>query len=327
MRFRQETLVRLFNCKHGRTPCLNTYRTVLGEVVSQEELQTAFNRFLLSQYGGQRSVLVVIDGKTMRGTIPTGETSGVHFLAAYLPEEGVVLAQVAVEAKHNEIVAAPVLLEQVEMKNRVVCGDAMHTQRELSVQIMAAGGDYLWFLKDNQPTMLADVQQFFVAPRVAPGWRHPTLTRQTAETVQKGHGRIEKRRLTSLVDEHRFLDWPGVQQVFMLERQVTDVTRSLTRYETAYGLTSCSSAKANAAQLLHWTQAYWGIENGLHYRRDVTLGEDRTRTTNQRFAEVLSILNNFVVSLTQKLQLTIMASARRQFDAQTSELLARVHDY
>ena len=327
VRLRQEVLVRLFDCKHARTPCLNTYRTVLGEVISQEELQTAFNRFLLTQYGGQRSLLVTIDGKTMRGTIPSGESSGVHLLAAYLPEEGVVLAQVAVEAKHNEIVAAPVLLEQVELKNRVVCGDAMHTQRELSVQIMAAGGDYLWFLKDNQPTTLADVQQFFVAPRVTPGWRQPTLPRQTAEAVQKGHGRIEKRCLTRMVDEHGFLDWPGVQQVFMLEREVTDVSRSRTRYETVYGLTSCSPAKADAAQLLHWTQAYWGIENGLHYRRDVTLGEDRTRMTNPRFAEVLSILNNFVVSLTQLLQLANLASARRQFDARTSELLASVHDY
>lgn len=92
MRLRQETLVRLFNCKHRRTPCLNTYRTVLGEVVSQEELQAAFNRFLLAQYGGQRSILVAIDGKTMCGMIPTGESNGLHLLAAYLLEEGVVLA-------------------------------------------------------------------------------------------------------------------------------------------------------------------------------------------------------------------------------------------
>lgn len=327
VRLRQEALVRLFNCKHHRTPCLNTYRTVLGEVISQEELEALFSNFLLTQYGGQRSVLVVFDGKTMRGTIPTGESSGVHLLAAYLPEEGVVLAQVAVEAKHNEIVAAPVLLEQVDLKDRVVCADALHTQRALSVQIMAAGGDYLWFLKDNQPTTLADVQQFFVAPRVAPGWRHPTLPRQTAVTVQKGHGRIEKRCLTSMVDEQEFLDWPGAHQVFMLEREVTDIGSGQTRYETVYGLTSCSPIRADAAQLLHWTQAYWGIENGLHYRRDVTLGEDKTRTTNQRFAETLSILNNFVVSLTQKLQLANLASARRHFDARTSELLARAHDY
>lgn len=118
-----------------------------------------------------------------------------------------------------------------------------------------------------------------------------------------------------------------MQQVFMLERQVTDVCRSWMCYETVYGLTSCSPAKADAAQLLHGTQALRGVENGLHYRRDVTLAEGRTRTTNQRFAEVLSIPNNFVVSLTQKLQLTNPASARRQFDARTSELLASVHDY
>lgn len=327
VRLREETMVGLFDCKHQRTPCLNTYRTVLGEVVSKEELQAVFQRFLLTQYGGQRSVLVAIDGKTMRGTIPTGESNGLHLLAAYLPEEGVVLAQVAVETKSNEIGAAPVLLEQVDLTNRVVCGDALHTQRELSVQIMAAGGDYLWFLKDNQPTTLADVQQFFAAPRVTPGWHRSPLPRQTAEAVQKGHGRIEKRRLTSIVDEPEFLDWPGVQQVFMLEREVTHVTTGQNRCETVYGLTSCSPAKADAAQLLHWTQAYWNIENGLHYRRDVTLGEDRTRITNRRFAEVLSILNNFVVGLTRMLQLANLASARRQFAAKTTELLAHVHDY
>ena len=90
VRLRQEPLVRLFACKKSRTPCLNTYRTVLGEVISETELQAAFNRFLLTQYGGQRAVLVAIDGKTMRGTIPRGKTNGMHLLAAYLPEEGVV---------------------------------------------------------------------------------------------------------------------------------------------------------------------------------------------------------------------------------------------
>lgn len=70
----------------------------------------------------------------------------------------------------------------------MVCGDAMHTQRDISVQIMAAGGDYLWFLKDNQPTTLADVQQFFEPPRMAPGWHPPPLASQTAQAVQKRHG-------------------------------------------------------------------------------------------------------------------------------------------
>ena len=86
---------------------------------------------------------MAIDGKTMRGTIPTGSSQGVHLLAAYLPAEGVVLKQVEVGAKRNEISAAPALIEGLDLKNRVVCGDAMHTQRELSVDVLAQGGDYL----------------------------------------------------------------------------------------------------------------------------------------------------------------------------------------
>lgn len=327
VRLRQETLVRLFGCQHQRTPCLNTYRSILSDGVSQEELQAVFNHFLLTQYGGQHSMLLVVDGKTMRGTIPTGTSTGVHLLAAYLPAEGVVLAQVAVETKENEIKAAPVLLEQVNLKGRIVCGDAMHAQRKLSVQIMAAGGDYLWFLKGNQPTTLADVEQFFVPPRGRSGWHRSPLPRQVAQSVQKGHGRVELRRLTSIVDEQGFLDWPGAQQVFKLERRVIQLSTGERRCQTVYGLTSCTVKKADATQLLTWTQAHWGIENGLHYRRDVTLSEDQTRITNRRFAEVLSILNNFVVGLTQKLQLHNLASARRHFDAKTTELLARAHDY
>ena len=104
--------MRLFDCKHARTPCLNTYRTVLGEVISQEELQKAFNHFLLRQYGGQRSLLVTIDGKTMRGTIPSGESRGVHLLAAYLPEEGVVLAQVGMPDRAEIVTEVERLLNE-----------------------------------------------------------------------------------------------------------------------------------------------------------------------------------------------------------------------
>lgn len=96
-------------------------------------------------YGGQQSVLITIDGKVLRGTIPAGGTQGGHLLAAYLPEEGVVLAQVEVDSKEkeNEIKAAPKLLQQLDLRGRVVSGDVMFAQRKLSVQIMARGGDYL----------------------------------------------------------------------------------------------------------------------------------------------------------------------------------------
>ena len=187
------------------------------------------------------------------------------------------MKQVEVGCKENEISAVPQLLEALELKNKIVCGDAMQTQRQFSVDILGKGGDYIWFLKENQPTLFADVQQFFQPPQRAAGWPLPSWPQTLAETTNKGHGRLEKRCLTLMVDEEAFLNWPGVCQVFKLERFVTQLRTGRESSEVVYGITSCTPAKVSAAQLLQWTRAYWGIENGFHYRRDVTLREDATR--------------------------------------------------
>ena len=88
--------------------------------------------------------MISIDGKTLRGTILSGEGRGVHLLAAYLPGSGLVLMQVAVDSKENEIVAAPKLLQSIDLNGAIVIGDAMHTQRKISIQIVEAGGHYIW---------------------------------------------------------------------------------------------------------------------------------------------------------------------------------------
>jgi predicted transposase YbfD/YdcC len=266
--------------------------------------------------------VVIIDGKTLRGTIPKGQRHGVHLLAAYLPEEGLVLLQVAVESKENEISAAPRLLAALPLKGRIVCGDAMFTQRELSVQIVGQGGDYIWFVKDNQPQLQQDVAQFFVPPRKAEGWHRTPLPQTVAQQCEKAHGRLEKRTLTLMADETGFLDWPALRQVFKLERQVTSCRTGVTTAETVYGITSLSPRRASAEQLLAWTRAYWGIENGLHYRRDQTLHEDATRMTSSQQAQVMAMLNNFIVALAAKLGFTNLAAARRHFDAQLHWQLA-----
>ena len=93
---------------------------------------------------------LALDGKTLRGTIPSGASRGVHLLAAYLPKQDVVLAQMRVDEKSNEITHAPKLLKQLELRGVVVSGDAIFDQRDLSIQIVEAKGDYLWTVKDNQ---------------------------------------------------------------------------------------------------------------------------------------------------------------------------------
>lgn len=321
IRLRCDEFVRLFDFKHQRMPCLNIIRGVLQAVVSVEELEAKLREYLHEVYGGQQSELVVIDGKTMRGTIPAGSSQGVHLLAAYLPAEGVVLKQVEVGAKQNEISMAPALIEGLELKNRVVCGDAMHTQRELSVEVLAQGGDYLWLLKDNQPGLLADVAQFFQPPQKSAGWPLTPLPYTVAHTTQKQNGRLERRTLTLIVDKDGFLDWPGVCQVVKLERQVLHLRTGVQSSEVVYAITSCSPQRASADQLLFWIRQYWAIENSLHYRRDVTLREDATRITQPALARAIAAINNFVVALSMALGYSNLAAARRSFNAQIAAQL------
>ncbi|MCB8980775.1 MAG: ISAs1 family transposase [Ardenticatenaceae bacterium] len=130
----------------------------------QEELEATLRQYLHEQYGGQSSVLVAVDGKTMRGTIPKGMTQGVHLLTAYLVEEGIVLKQVEVLPEQNEISTAPALLAGLYLKDKVVIADALQTQRSFCMAVLRQGGQYVLWAKENQSTLLADIQQFFEPP-------------------------------------------------------------------------------------------------------------------------------------------------------------------
>ena len=316
LKLRRRQIVAAFNSERDSVPAYNTIRRTLAETVSESDLQESFRQYLHQRYGGQQSILVVLDGKTMRGTIPKGKTQGVHLLAAYLPEEGIVLMQVAVESKENEITAAPKVLSRLDLKGRIVCGDAMFTQRNLSVQIVAQGGDYIWFVKENQKQLLADVTQFFLPPRKAKGWHIAQLPQTVAQSSEKAHGRLERRVLTLMTDETGFIDWPALHQVFKLDRKVICCRTGEISEETVYGITSLPPQRSSARQILEWTRSYWGIENGLHYRRDKTLREDSVRMSDDNQAEVMAVLNNFIIGLARKLGFSNLASARRHFDAQ-----------
>src|SRR4029079_16550217 len=107
--------------------------------------------------------------------IPLGHTRGVHLVAAYLADQGVVLARMAVDAKANEIVVAPQVLAQVDLTGVVVSGDAMFAHRRLNGQIVEAGGDYFGRVKDNQPTLLADLELLFTKEYACAGWAAPPV--------------------------------------------------------------------------------------------------------------------------------------------------------
>jgi predicted transposase YbfD/YdcC len=306
------------------TPHHNTLRRVLAQAVAPGELDTTLGEFFRSLPTVGQCVLISIDGKTLRGTIDWPATRGEHLLAAYLPEAGVVLLQVAAGGKENEISVAPTLVQGLDWRDKVVVADAMHTQRAFSAQIVAAAGDYVWVVKDNQPTLRADIAQLFTADdrTVAGGRIAPEL--RVARTVDKGHGRQDTRTLCASSDLRGYSDWPGLQQVFQLERERRQTKRGKVEREVVYGVTSLAPSEASAARLLALSRAYWGIENGLHYRRDVTFHEDATRLTQGHAGRVMAALNNLVIGLLRYAGHTNLAAARRQCDADLQTALALV---
>jgi predicted transposase YbfD/YdcC len=319
---RRDALQVALGVRWKRMPHHTTYRRVLAQAVDPGALDAAVGAFLTSGPGVGRSVLVSIDGKTVRGTIDAPEARGEHLLAAYLPAEGVVLMQVAAGEKQNEISAAPALLRCLDLRGKVVAGDALHTQRALSAQILDAGGAYLWVAKENQPTLRADIETLFTSDDRTVAGGHITRDRRTAQTVDKAHGRHETRTLTASGDLHGFSTWPGLCQVFRLERRRVQTKRGKRAQEVIYGLTSLAPSEASAARLLALNRAYWGIENRLHYCRDVTFHEDATRLTQGHAGRVMAALNNLVIGLLRLAGHTNLAAARRLYNADLLASLA-----
>lgn len=313
---RAELFAKTFELKRPDMPHHNTYRRILQQWVDPAELEHILDNFLAELPQTGVPVQVALDGKTLRGTLAWGQTRGLHLLAAYWPEAGLVLAQVAVDPTTNEIGAAPLVLKSLDLKGKIITGDAMFAQRDLSLLIGQAGGDFVWTVKDNQPTLRADIEKLFEPDTsLIAGFSSGPTDERSAQLVNKGHGRIETRTITVTSQLQESSDWPYLAQVFRLERVAQLTARSITRQETVYGLTSLTAAQASPQRLSELVRAHWQIENGLHYRRDVTLQEDATRMKSWRAAQVLALLNNLVLTLLVRAGYRSLPQARRHYDA------------
>jgi len=323
VKHRAEQFVDLLKLKRKKMPHHSTYRRVEEEIVNPEELEEVVSWVLSERKYYGKQVLLSIDGKVLRGTLDEAQ-QGTYLLSAYLPQEGVVLMEIALEGKGSEIPGAVQLLKMVDLREKVVMGDALHTQRAVSIQIVEAGGDYIWFAKGNQPQLEEDIRLWF-EPEPVPIPRQGRLRKdfETVKDTSKGHGRLEERTLTvsSLLND--FLGWPYLQQVFKLERHFTSTKTGATHDHVVYGITSLSREEIAPSDLLAKIRMYWGIENGLHYRRDVTLREDRTRMTKGNAGRVMACLNNLVIGLiSTKTNFDYLPQARRFFDAQPAHAFA-----
>lgn len=320
---RGEWIAKALGLKRKQMPSHHTYRRTLAENVDAKEFEGLAREHHRHSGEAGYQVVVAMDGKILRGTIDLEVSNGLCLLALYLPGEGITLAQIAIESKQSEVSAAPTLLGWVDLRNKVVIGDALHTQRQISIQIGKAGGNYIWTVKGNQPQLLQDLQDWF-DPTVTllPGMGCPPKDFQSATHTHKGHGRLEVRTLTTSSQLNDFLDWPFLQQVFQLERTITISKTGKTHHEILYGITSLSAEQASPSQLLNMLRSYWQIENRLHYPRDVTLHEDQTRFKKHSAAHNMATLNNLVLALIAKSNFPFIPSARRFFAAHPDRALA-----
>lgn len=319
VRLRKDFFITLFKLQRPAMPHAVTYERLLETGVDAADVEQLGREFLTSLPHAGQSVQIAFDGKTLRGVLAPDPACKLHLLAAYLPTEGLVLFQVAVDSKTNEITAAPELLKALNLQGKIVTGDALHTQRNTSQLIGEAGGDYLWIAKENQPNLHGDIAQLFQPEKCLPATSPVINDLRSVSVSEKNRGRLERRTLTTSSLLAETTDWPYLTQVFRLERVIQNLQTNHVSTKVVYGLTSLTAAEATPPRLLEIIRAHWGIESGLHYRRDVTLHEDQLHSKRTSLGRVMACLNNLIIGLVSRLGLTNLAQARRQFDAHPDE--------
>lgn len=330
VRLRSSWLFERLGLTWPKAPHHNTFRRVLGFAFDWQRLDQLTTKHLMAlaslrdksksgPSGKLSERLLAFDGKTLRGTVCRKNPAGNHLLAAYLVDRGIVIGQVAVESKQNEITSAPKLLDLIDLngvglKGKIVIGDAIQTQRKLSQMIVQSGGDFVFIAKDNQPTLRQEIKDLFELSRQTVLGGQIAHDFLSAEESSKAHGRLEKRQITLSSELAGYSSWPSLQQVFRLERKRTELGSGRVTSEVVYGITSLSKENASPQSLLELIRAYWRIENELHHCRDVTFHEDSIRQTIGQLGKVWATLNNLTIGLLRLAGFTNIAQARRTFD-------------
>jgi predicted transposase YbfD/YdcC len=201
----------------------------------------------------------------------------------------------------TELTEAPGLLDTLPLEGQLVTGDALYCQRSVCSQVKARGGDYLVIVKKNQPRLYEDIAFLFSEPPLGEVFA-------TAEQASRHGGRREVRRVWVSSALNDYLDWPGVRRVCKVERQTERKEKRTS--EVRYAITSVDE-EAGPDELLRHIRGHWGIENRLHYVRDVTFGEDASQVRTGSAPEVMAALRNAVIGVLRNAGATNIAAALR----------------
>ena len=280
---------------HYGIPCADWLRTVMNRI-NPDLFMACFSSWVAECWPDKLS-LVAIDGKTSRRSHnrKTGQKA-LHLVSAFATNSRLVLGQEAVDEKSNEITAIPALVERLDLDGALVSIDAMGCNPNIAQSVLDAKADYLLAVKDNQPTLHADIKSYFETA--------PSDEVEQVETVGKDHGRIEVRNHTV----SHVVDWiasdrsypgaprfPKLTTIAMVESRIERGDKIETQ-RRSYISSRALSAEAFAFSV----RSHWAIENNLHWTLDVTFNEDQSRLRTGHSAKNMAVVRHFALNLVRQ---------------------------
>lgn len=311
---RKLELLRRFRPFHAGTPSHDHLGDILA-TLDAEQFQRCFVAWVVALTGVPADV-IAIDGKTSRRS-KRGTKEAIHMVSAFAARQRLVLGQVKVSDKSNEIVAIPALLEMLAIEGAVVTIDAMGCQRDIAAKIVAKKADYVLALKGNQGTLREDIE-LFATEQKAKGFTDTTVSRH--ETVDGDHGRIETRTYTAfhdvawLQERHQ---WPGLRGFIMVE-STREISNKLER-ETRFYITSLLWL---ATQLAPVVRGHWAIENSLHWILDMIFRDDECRISINHAPANFTTIKHMALNLIRRAPGKDSFRLKRKIAAWDDEFLA-----
>lgn len=305
VKFRFLELKRLLNLEWKKAPHEVTFKRIMENGMEAAEVEQVFGEYL-SLMSEEEKEQWNLDGKVLRSVKSEETDHQLHLLALQESEKNLTIEQIALEVGENEISAGKRLLGKVELANKIISGDAIFAQQELSKIVVEKGGEYLWKLRANQGKMYELAKAHFAAGE----------DKYVAKIVdyEKGHGRIEERRLETSFRLAGKIEFPYLAQVFKMSKTSLEVKTGKQSEQTIYGITSLPVEEYGAKEILELTRKHWRIENGLHYRRDVTFKEDLVRKKSFNGGQIMAALNNLAIGILRKTGWENIAQARRYYE-------------
>lgn len=289
----QQWLETFLDLSNG-VPHADTYRRVF-EQIHPEALQACFLGWVNQVVTSTGAQVIPIDGKSVKGSYDREKKqSALHLVSAWASEHRLMLAQVKVDSKSNEISAIPSLLKLLDIAGCIITIDAMGTQTAIAQQIVDQQGDYVLSLKANHPTLYAQVKAWFETAHAAD---FAGIEFSYEQRVESGHHRRENRQIwvvpaTAIAELYQPTVWAGLQSLVMVIR-VRHLWNQTTR-EVQFYLTSLP---CDARQIAGAIRTHWGIENQLHWVLDVTFGEDDSRIRTGHSPQNFALLRRMAIGL------------------------------